>query len=283
MAVKLQQIFIGDVQGCTEELEALLARAEATYGEDCAIWLVGDLVNRGPASLDVMRRVRGLVERGRARCVLGNHELSLLSTAWGLRERRATDTFGDVLDAEDAADWIDWVRCLPLAETGRLGAQPFAMVHAAADPDWDLSDLRRVAATVETRLRAGLEAAREFLASDPGSDPDRDALARLTSCRSVAGRKWSTEPPAGPFEAWHRAWSAREHGYAIVYGHWSLQGLHVAPGLRGLDTGCVHEGRGRPGFLTAWIPDSSKRRPFDVPDEGFWQERAHRAYYRDVA
>lgn len=279
----MQQIFIGDVQGCADELDALLARAEAAFGEDFEVWLVGDLVNRGPASLRVLRRVRELSRRGRARCVLGNHELSMLASAWGLRERRPSDTFGEVLDAPDADDWIEWIRHLPLAETGRLGSQRFAMLHAAAHPDWELADLRGVAVRVEALLRADLESAREFLASDPASDPDRDALARVTSCRSVGAGGWSSEPPDGALEAWHRAWASSAHDYAVVYGHWSLQGLHVAPELRGLDTGCVHEGRGRPGFLTAWIPDRSTRRPFDVPDEGFWQERAHRPYRRDGA
>jgi bis(5'-nucleosyl)-tetraphosphatase (symmetrical) len=279
----LRRIFIGDVQGCAKELAALLERAEASYGDDFEVWLVGDLVNRGPASLRVLRQVRELFLRGRARCVLGNHELSLLAAAWGLRERRPLDTFGDVLDAPDARDWIDWVRHLPLVETGRLGSQRFAMLHAAAHPDWDLVSLREAAERVEARLRADWRAARDFLACDPASDADRDALARITSCRSVApAGHWSTDPPTGSLEAWHGAWAAREHDYAIVYGHWSLQGLHVAPGLRGLDTGCVHEGRGRPGFLTAWIPDPSTRRPFDIPDERFWQERARRAYYREL-
>lgn len=278
----MQRIFIGDVQGCADELTALLQRAEAVYGDGFEIWLVGDLVNRGPASLRVLRQVRELYLRGRARCVLGNHELSLLAVAWGLRERRPADTFADVLDAPDAEDWIDFVRNLPLAESGRLGAQQFAMVHAAAHPDWDLAALREAAARVEARLRADRRAAREFLAGDPASDPDRDALARLTSCRSVASGRWSPDPPDASSEAWHRAWGSRTHAYAIVYGHWSLQGLHVAPGLRGLDTGCVHEGRGRPGFLTAWIPDSATRRPFDVPDASFWQERARRPYYREI-
>jgi len=275
-----QRIFIGDVQGCADELESLLARADATYGGAAELWIVGDLVNRGPASLRVLRRVRERMESGRARCVLGNHDLSLVMTAWGLRERRPTDTFGEVLDAPDAEAWVDWLRRLPLVEFGRLGGQSFAMLHAGAHPDWRLADLRRIAARVESRLRASRKAARTFLASDPASSPDREALDLLTCCRSVApDGHWSAEPPTGEFEAWHRAWSERAHDYAIAYGHWSLQGLHVAPGLRGLDTGCVHEGRGRPGFLTAWIPDQTKRRPFDIPDAGFWQERAHRAYY----
>lgn len=279
----LRRIFVGDVQGCADELDALLARAERTFGDAFEVWLVGDLVNRGPSSLRVLERVRELSLRGRARCVLGNHEIALLAVAWGLRERRPADTFDEILDRPDLDSWTDWLRGLPLAETGHLGSQPFAMVHAAAHPDWDLTGLRRAATRVETRLRADVREARAFLASAPSSDPDRDALARLTSCRSVGpAGDWSPEPPVAPHEAWHRAWGARGHDYAIVYGHWSLQGLHVADRLRGLDTGCVHEGRGRPGFLTAWIPDPSKRRPFDMPDASFWQERARRPYYREL-
>jgi bis(5'-nucleosyl)-tetraphosphatase (symmetrical) len=279
----VQRVFIGDVQGCADELELLLERAASTYGEGHEIWLVGDLVNRGPASLRVLRQVRELVRAGRARCVLGNHELSLISAAWGLRERRPSDTFEDVLEAPDAEEWVDWVRALPLVETGQLGAQPFAMVHAAAHPDWTLADLRRIAARIEARLRAGRKAARAFLASDPASDPDREALALLTSCRSIArDGRWSTEPPAAGYVAWHREWSARAHAYGVVYGHWSMQGLHLDPWLRGIDTGCVHDGRGRAGYLTAWIPDPSKRTPFDVPDDRFWQQRALAPYYREV-
>ena len=78
---------------------------------------------------------------------------------------------------------------------------------------------------------------------------------------------------------WHREWAARRHDYAVVYGHWALQGLHLAPGLRGLDTGCVHHGRGRTGFLTAWLPDPGSAAPFSLPDDSFWQIPARRAYY----
>ena len=97
-----------------------------------------------------------------------------------------------------------------------------------------------------------------------------------------AGGAWSPEPPelAPPgYRAWHEVWRERAHPYGVVYGHWALQGLHVAPGLRGLDTGCVHHGRGRDGFLTAWLPDPNAAQPFDVPDERIWQVPARRPYY----
>jgi bis(5'-nucleosyl)-tetraphosphatase (symmetrical) len=276
-------VFIGDVQGCADELDALLARARESFGDDFTVWLVGDLVNRGPASLRVLERVRALWEQGRARCVLGNHDISLMSVAWGLRERRPGDSFDDVLGAPDLADWLDWLRRLPVAETGRIGAQEFAMVHASVMPEWELSDLRAAADRVSKRLSGDLRSARAFLATPVARDSDREALARLTTCRSVSrDGRWSPEPPAGDTVAWHQAWSKRRHDYGVVYGHWSLQGLHVSPGLRGLDTGCVHHGRGRDGFLTAWIPDASKRKPFDTPDDSCWQERARRRYYREL-
>ena len=78
---------------------------------------------------------------------------------------------------------------------------------------------------------------------------------------------------------WHTRFAESAHDYAVVYGHWALQGLHVAPLLRGLDTGCVHHGRGRDGKLTAWLPDPDCARPFDTPDSCFWQIPARRAYY----
>jgi hypothetical protein len=81
--------------------------------------------------------------------------------------------------------------------------------------------------------------------------------------------------------AWHERWSERAHGYGVVYGHWALQGLHVEPWLRGLDTGCVHHGRDHEGFLSAWLPDARAHAPFALPDAHFLQVRAHRRYYAD--
>jgi len=277
----VQRIFVGDVQGCADELKALLQRAESAFGDRFELWLVGDLVNRGPGSLHALSRVRRLIEAHRARYVLGNHEVSLLRTAAGLRALQPRDTFGEVLAQPDADDWIDWLRRRPLLETGRLGHQPFAMVHAAVHPDWGLDRLAERARRVEARLGgASRREAERFLAADPREDPDRDDLERLTGCRSVTlAGSWSEELPLDDADAWHSHWAARQHGYGIVYGHWALQGLHVAPWLRGLDTGCVHHGRGRDGVLTAWLPEPTAETPFDVPDEHFWQIPARRVYY----
>jgi bis(5'-nucleosyl)-tetraphosphatase (symmetrical) len=277
----LQKIFIGDVQGCADELDELLDRSIDEYGERFEAWIVGDIVNRGPDNLRALRRVRSLVDAGRAKFVLGNHEISLIATALGLRRASPFDSFHDVVDAPDADEWVEWLRRRPLVETGRMGDHPFAMVHASTHPAWSLEELALRAGRVEARLADPDRSAFErFLALDPAEDEERDVLARLTRCRTVtADGRWSSELPSGKYVAWHRAWSLEDRGFGVVYGHWALQGLHVSPWLRGLDTGCVHHGRGRDGSLTAWIPDPRARTPFDVPDGRFWQIPARRAYY----
>ena len=169
--------------------------------------------------------------------------------------------------------------------------QPFAMVHASIHPDWDLAELERRARSAEARL-ADPDASgwRAFLGAREGSE--FETLARIVSCRSVMktdmpdeGESWSSNPPEHggetEFIPWHRAWSARHHDYGIVYGHWAQQGLHVEENLRGLDTGCVHHGRGRKGTLTAWLPDPNAPTPFETPDDRLWHIPARRAYYAE--
>jgi len=276
-------VFIGDVQGCAAELAELLGRVRAAHGEEFELWLVGDLINRGPASLQALQAVRPLVERGRARYVLGNHEIWLLESFFGQRPLRDPDTMADLLARPDIDDWVEWIRRRPLLETGELAGRPFAMVHAAAHPDWDLDTLVRRAREAEARLAdPDRSVAERFLAGDRGRDGVLDALRLMTSCRSVGpDGSWSSREPVPPAVPWHAAWSRRGHSYGVVYGHWARQGLHVAPGLRGLDTGCVHHGRGHEGFLTAWLPNPTREDPFAIPDREFWQVRAHQRYYRE--
>jgi bis(5'-nucleosyl)-tetraphosphatase (symmetrical) len=272
----VQRIFVGDVQGCAAELDDLIERARADFGGAFELWLVGDLVNRGPSSLRVLERARALADAGRARVVLGNHELALLRVALGLRALTPEDTFRDALEA--GGDWLDWLRALPLVETGQQGEQRFAMVHAASAPGWSLDDLCERARRAERRLSGSREDARELLAQRPRADDDADALARITRCRSVDARgRWSSREPASAEDAWHRRWLAGDPPFGIVYGHWATQGLHVAPLLRGLDTGCVYNGTWGERFLTAWLPKTDGR-PFDVPDDRFWRVPARGRY-----
>jgi bis(5'-nucleosyl)-tetraphosphatase (symmetrical) len=280
----VQRIFVGDVQGCADELDALIERAETAWGNEFALWLAGDLVNRGPDNLRVLERVRGLVEAGRAEVVLGNHELHLLGVYWGQRKLSPNDSVGDVLDGPDVHEWVEWIRRRPLVVAGEIEGQPFAMVHASVGAGWSLETLLARSAAAGARLAGPEEEARRFLAADPAEDPVRDDLARITRGRSADASSWSSREPDAPEGAWHHAWKAGSPTFGIVYGHWARQGLHVEPGLRGLDTGCVHHGRGRDGFLTAWLPESAPRDPrarhaFDLPDERFWQIPARRRYY----
>ena len=277
----MQRVFVGDVQGCADELDELVERVRAELGDRYEMWLVGDLVNRGPANLQVLRTVRDLVEGGRGRVVLGNHDVGLLLVAAGLRPLSPRDSFGDVLSAPDADDWIEWLRRLPLVESGALGNQPFAMVHASVHPDWELEELELRARSVEARLTdADPHEYQRFLARASAPGTPRDDLARFTRARSVdSAGGWSDELPGSASEPWHRAWSRRSHEYGVVYGHWALQGLHVDRGLRGLDTGCVHHGPDHEGALTAWLPDEESATPFDLPDDRFWRVPARRVYY----
>jgi bis(5'-nucleosyl)-tetraphosphatase (symmetrical) len=290
----LQKIFVGDVQGCGDELDALVTRAEQTFGADFELWSVGDLINRGPKNLLALRRMRELSEAGRGFLVLGNHEVGLLRIWLGLWQFAPKHTHAEVLEANADEGWMDWLRRQPLASAGEIGDAKFAMVHAAVHPDWSLDELLEMARRVEARLSSSdLEEVRALLIdNEPTSDTslaeDRDTLGRLTRCRSVdEAQNWSKAVPEGAARAWHEAWSEHRHRYGVVYGHWSMQGLHVAKGLRGLDTGCVHHGRGRDGYLTAWLPtardaeenDVSAVDPFDLPDDRFWQIPALARYY----
>ena len=238
---------IGDVQGCFDELQALIARIGFNRVHD-KLWFVGDLVNRGPKSLEVLRFVRELGDL--AVTVLGNHDLHLITQFEGFERKRKDDTFGDVLAAPDAKVLIDWLRAQPMmhAEGG------WAMVHAGLLPGWDISKASSLAREVEGALRA--PSYREFLAHLYGSKPERwdDALAgwdrlrvivnamtRMRFCRPDGTMEFHSngvEPPAG-YLPWYET---RRDEMPLVYGHWSAAGLKLTERIAGLDTGCVWGG-----------------------------------------
>lgn len=287
----MQKIFIGDVQGCGDELETLATRARETFGRDFELWSVGDLINRGPKNLLALGVMRELCDEGLGRVVAGNHEIGLLRVWLGLKDLDPKNTYPEILDDSSCNEWIEWIRELPLALRGDISGKKFAMVHAAMHPDWSLAELDTKARRIEARLSSpNIEDVNALLrpeidTSDESLNEDRDSLGLLTRCRSLdPNDRWSKAQPKGDSRPWHEAWSERGHDFGIVYGHWSLQGLHVAPGLRGLDTGCVHNGRGRVGFLTGWLPkcdepSTSGIDPFAAPDDSFWQIPAQGHYY----
>src|SRR5690348_4275412 len=137
---------IGDVQGCFDELERLLR--EIGFSGTDRLWLVGDLVNRGPKSLDVLRFVKALGSR--AATILGNHDLHLISQHEGFERPRPDDTFSDVLAAPDRRELVDWLRARPLMHA----EGEHAMIHAGLLPQWTRRRASELAREVETALVA---------------------------------------------------------------------------------------------------------------------------------
>lgn len=239
---------IGDVQGCIEELQALLLRLRFDAARD-RLWFVGDLVNRGPASLEVLRLVRNLGET--AVVVLGNHDLHLLCVAAGYARKRSDDTLDALLAAPDAEELLAWLRCrsMMLVEAGH------AMVHAGLLPQWSIDKAKALAREVEQALRAADY--RAFLSNMYGGTPvswrddlsgwDRlrvivNAMTRLRFCNAGGEmdlRAKGVEAPAG-FRPWFELRPAGE--LPIVCGHWSALGLKLSQKLIALDSGCVWGG-----------------------------------------
>jgi bis(5'-nucleosyl)-tetraphosphatase (symmetrical) len=261
---------IGDVQGCDEALGRLLAAMGFSPSRDHVV-LLGDLVNRGPQSLAVLRRLRAL--EGAATCLLGNHDLHLLAVAHGVRPPHRSDTLDEILRAPDRAGWLDWLRCRRLA----VQHAGWLCVHAGVAPQWDLTQTLALAAEVEVLL-AGPELP-GFLRVMYGNEPRRwsDALTGadrwrfvinvLTRMRFVADDgtlEFATKDSAAGAPPGHRPWfelpTRRTRGTPVAFGHWSTLGLIDRPDLLALDTGCVWG-----GALTAVRVDGGRREVLQVP------------------
>ena len=242
---------IGDVQGCCDSLEALVAQLPFHPSRD-RLWFVGDLVNRGPKSLKVLRRIMSAGQR--ATCVLGNHDLHLLALAAGARKSQPLDTVAPVLRARDSDDMIDWLRTRPLAhaEGNTL------MVHAGVLPHWTLAQTLRHAKVLSDRLRSRhwidfmhemAGGAKSHWSDGPQTQKRlRAALSALTRLRyldadGVPDHKNKLAP--GPtsrlagLHPWFDSPGRKTRAQRLVFGHWSTLGLVVRPNLVALDTGCV--------------------------------------------
>jgi bis(5'-nucleosyl)-tetraphosphatase (symmetrical) len=243
---------IGDVQGCDAALERLLRKLEFSPSRDHAV-LLGDLVNRGPDSAGVLRRLMRL--DGSATCLLGNHDLSLLAVAHGVRKPRPDDTLDSVLQAPDRDAMLDWLKQQRMA----LDAYGVLMVHGGVLPQWDAKDTLRLAAEVETVLR-GPELG-EFLAQMYGNEPASwhgdlhgaerlrvivNALTRLRFCTAdgamylKAGGALDQAPPGTM--PWFDVPGRRTADRPVAFGHWSQLGLLLRDDVIALDTGCVWGG-----------------------------------------
>jgi bis(5'-nucleosyl)-tetraphosphatase (symmetrical) len=243
---------IGDVQGCYRTLVALEERIGFEPGRD-RLWFVGDLVNRGPRSLSVLRHVRKL---GRsATVVLGNHDLHLLGLAAGVRRERPGDTLGKVLKAEDRERLLRWLRKRPLLH--REG--DLLLVHAGLFPGWKTREAEAAARSAEERLCGDgwrKLVAREGPAQDRMEDcskaleRDRTALHALTRMRTLhpdgsLARSFKG-PPSEADEGlvpWFRHPDRRTARRTVVFGHWSTLGVTVEPNVVSLDSGVAWGGQ----------------------------------------
>ena len=243
---------IGDVQGCDAPLGRLIDKIAFSPSRD-TLYLLGDLVNRGPASERVLRRLMGYGDA--AQCLLGNHDLSLLAIAHGIRSPHPRDTVHAVLQAPDREAMLDWLAHRPMA----IRAQGLLMVHAGVLPQWDTEQVLALAREVEAVLRGpGLAS---FLAQMFGNEPARwddklrgadrlrvvvNALTRLRFCSAdgTMHLKASGAPDQAPpgTMPWFEVPGRRTAGTPIACGHWSTLGVLLRPNLMALDSGCVWGG-----------------------------------------
>jgi len=247
---------IGDIQGCFEPLQRLLEKIRFDPAED-TLWFAGDLVNRGPDSLSVLRFVKSLGNS--AVTVLGNHDLHLLAVANGHLRYHKKDTFHDVLEAPDRDELIGWLRHQPLLhhDEAKIGV---TMLHAGLPPQWDLALAEQSAREVEACLQA--DDYGDFLGAMYGNDPNHwDALnteierrrfiincfTRLRYCDGEGAlaleEKGTFGTQAEGLVPWFTLNARASRDLSIVFGHWSTIGGYIGNGVVALDTGCIWGGK----------------------------------------
>jgi bis(5'-nucleosyl)-tetraphosphatase (symmetrical) len=256
---------IGDLQGCCDAFDRLLAELDFSPSRD-SLTVLGDLVNRGPQSLPVLQRMRTL--GASAEALLGNHDLHLLAVAHGVRPAHRSDTLDDILRSPEREAWLEWLRARPLA----LERHGWLCVHAGVNPAWTAFQTLALAAEVEALLR-GPDLG-EFLPLMYGNEPARwsdtlqgpqrwrhviNVLTRIRFVQADDGaldfkaKEGAAAAPRG-LVPWFEATARRSAGTPIAFGHWSTLGLVDRPDLLALDTGCVWG-----GALTSVRVDSGRR------------------------
>ncbi len=244
--------WVGDLQGCDEPLGRLLDDIGFSPSRD-RLYILGDLVNRGPSSLAVLRRLSKM--GGSVECVLGNHDLHLLALAAGARQPSRTDTLTEILEAPDRPSLLEWLLHQPLA----IFKEDVLMVHAGVLPQWTLQTTLELATEIEGVLR-GPDAC-EFFMNMYGNEPgqwhpslkglDRlrcalNAFTRLRFCTSSGlmdfkVKENSAKAPPG-YMPWFEVPGRQTLGTRIAFGHWSTLGAVSRTDIWALDTGCVWGG-----------------------------------------
>ncbi|WP_234495198.1 symmetrical bis(5'-nucleosyl)-tetraphosphatase [Vibrio maritimus] len=244
---------VGDIQGCLDELHLLLSSAQFNPEHD-TVWFAGDLVARGPKSLETLRFVRSLGLS--AKVCLGNHDLHLLAVSLGIHKAKPKDKTLPILDALDRDELLDWLRHHPLL----LEHDEFVVCHAGVSPQWTLEQARACAAEVETELKGAnwKKLIKKMYSNEPdlwseslsGIERFRytiNAFTRMRFCfpdgRLDMGCKL---PPndvnANEYIPWFQLPERQPLGKAVLFGHWAALGGYVSDEVIGLDTGCVWGG-----------------------------------------
>jgi bis(5'-nucleosyl)-tetraphosphatase (symmetrical) len=243
---------LGDLQGCCDALVRMLQKIDFSPSRD-QLYVLGDLVNRGPQSLSTLQTLIAL--DGSAHCLLGNHDLHLLAAAHGVRPVHRRDTLDEILQSPQRDHWLHWVRHQALA----IHAHGWLMVHAGVAPQWDLATTLSLAAEVQAQLRG--PDLPDFLQVMYGNQPAlwstelvgvdrlRFAINALTRIRFVTADgaldlKCKESADAGPSGCvpWFEAPGRATQGQPIAFGHWSTLGLLTRADLLALDTGCIWGG-----------------------------------------
>ena len=248
---------IGDIQGCYDALRQLLDQCRFDPADD-QLWLVGDLVNRGPQSLETLRFVRSLGQS--AVTVLGNHDLYLLMVAAGAVPRRGKDdTLDPIFAAPDVIELLDWLKAQPLAHMAELDGRKHLMVHAGLLPGWSARDAIALSDEVSAHLRGpGFVAFLKSLWGDTplawdsklsGDERNRvivNAMTRMRFCsrKGAMDLKIKGKPEKAPdgHLPWFDVPGRKTAKDVLVVGHWSALGLKMTPNLVALDSGCLWGG-----------------------------------------
>lgn len=244
---------IGDVQGCYDALLLLLKKTGYKPDHD-QLWFAGDLVNRGPKSLDTLR----FVKQHASACVLGNHDLHLLAGTAREKFRRKKDSLDEVFDAPDREELIDWLRQQPLLHHDT--ASGYAMVHAGLPLQWDLHQAKHCAQEVEAVLRS--DSYTDFFDHMYGNQPDiwsddldgwdrlrfiTNCFTRLRYCSKEGHLALDEKGPPGTQGHGLRPWFKWKHRKSrdinIIFGHWSTLGAYDGNNVHALDTGCLWGGK----------------------------------------
>lgn len=249
-------LLVGDVHGCYNELQAILQQADFDPKRD-TLWLTGDLVARGPNSLETLRFIYRLGQA--ARVVLGNHDLHLLAVAAGIKPKKSSDRLEALWQAPDCEELLDWLRHQPLIQ--QQEALGLLMVHAGLSAQWDYQTLQQCAQTVAMQLQR--EDYPQWLASLYGDQPDDwsselpslqqyrysiNVLTRLRFCypdgRLALQCKQTVAKAPKPLIPWFQLPLPCAQGWKVIFGHWAaLMGQGTPSDFYAMDTGCVWGGR----------------------------------------